>query len=228
MTEKESVRREWQSRLAAGTAAAGWGRAAELLRRQPLYRNAATVFVAPGEPLRQARINCLADGKNLVMPAPSLREGFYLLPARTISFKDIAAAVTYKGLPRYGRLLKNDAIGYLSVELLLTDAVAVDAEGGRLGDGRGFFDLCCALLHELAGLAENPAALAFIREEQVYGNLLPQDTWDIKMTGVITPVGTRMFGSRLQPAPVFWDQLTRDQIKRIDPLWKIRSAKKKS
>ncbi|MBW2502881.1 MAG: hypothetical protein JRD39_08075 [Deltaproteobacteria bacterium] len=228
MTEKESVRREWQSRLAAGAAAAGWGRAAELLRRQPSYQEAATVFAAPGEPLRQARINCLADGKNLVMPAPSLREGFYLLPARTISFKDIAAAVTFKGLPRYGRLLKNEAIGDLSVDLLLTDAVAVDAEGGRLGDGRGFFDLCCALLHELAGLAENPAALAFIREDQVSANLLPQDRWDIKMTGVVTPVGTRMFGSRLQPAPVFWDQLTRDQIKRIDPLWKIRSANKRS
>jgi 5-formyltetrahydrofolate cyclo-ligase len=228
MTEKESVRREWQSRLAAGKAEAGWGRAAELLRRQPAYRDAATVFAAPGKALRQARINCLADGKNLVMPAPSLREGFYLLPSRTTSFRDIAAAVTYKGLPRYGRLLKNEAIGDLSVGLLLTDATAVDAEGGRLGDGRGFFDLCCALLHALAGLAESPVALAFILEEQVSGKLLPQDKWDIKMTGAVTPVQTHKFGSRLQPAPVYWDHLTRAQIKRIDPLWKIHTARDRS
>lgn len=228
MIEKALLRSEWQSRLAAGKAAPGWGRAAELLRRQQSYRNAATVFAAPGESLRQARINCLADGKNLVMPAPSLREGFYFLPARTTSFRDIAAAVTYKGLPRYGRLLKNEAIDNLSVGLLLTDAVAVDAEGGRLGDGRGFFDLCCALLHELAGLAENPAAVAFILEEQVSGTLLPQDRWDIKMTGAVTPLRTHFFCSRLQPVPVLWDQLTLDQVKRIDPLWKIHSARNKN
>ena len=224
MTEKESLRREWQSRFAAVKAGNGWGRAAELLRRQPSYQEAATIFAAPGKPLRQARINCLADGKNLLMPSPSLREGFYLLPARGTSFRDIAAAVTYKGLPRYGHLLKNEAIGSLAVNLLLTDAVAVDVAGGRLGDGRGYFDLCCALLHELSGLAENTTALAFILEEQISENLLPQDRWDIKMTGAVTPVQAHTFGSRLQPAPVFWEQLSRDQIKRIDPLWKIHTA----
>lgn len=221
MTDKESARTAWRSSLTANTVAPQWGKAAEKLRGRPEYRNAATIFATPDESLHQARINCLADGKNLVMPAPSIRAGFFLLPAHSVAFRDISAAVTYKGLEKHGKLLKISAIPGLAVGLLLTGSLAVDVAGRRLGDGNGFFDLCCALLQELGGLQQNWAVLTFILEEQISRDMLPEDMWDIKMTGAITPSSMHAFDPPLQKPRIFWDMLPKDRIKRIDPLWKI-------
>jgi 5-formyltetrahydrofolate cyclo-ligase len=228
MTGKESARLVWRSLQAGNTVVPHWGKAAEKLRAHQLYRDATTVFATPGKSLHQARINCLVDGKSLIMPAPSIREGFFLLPARTIPFKHLSAAVTYKGLSKHGKLLKNDAISGLSVELLLADSMAIDLEGGRIGDGSGFFDLCCALLYELGSLQQNPTVLTFVLEEQISRDQLPQDTWDVKMTGAITPAKTHAFGKQLQKPQIYWDSLPQDRIKRIDPLWKIYSTRLKT
>jgi 5-formyltetrahydrofolate cyclo-ligase len=225
MTDKESVRSAWRRALAINSVAPQWGRAAEKLRVLQAYRDAATVFATPDESLHQARINCLVDGKNLVMPAPSIREGFFLLPARSIPFKDLSVSVTYKGFEKHGQLLKTTALPELSVALLLTDSLAVDPAGGRLGDGNGFFDLCCGLLHESRCLQQDWTAWTIIREEQISRDLLPQETWDIKMSGAITPAGIHAFDPPLQKPQIFWDALPQDRIKRIDPLWKLYSAR---
>ena len=227
MTEKEAIRSAWMETLAENTAVEQWGRAAQKLRSLPEYRATNTVFAAPDRSLHQARINCLADGKNLVMPGPSIREGFFLLPARSIAFRDIPAAVTYKGLTEKGQLLKSTDIAGLSVGLLLTDSLAVDRNGGRIGDGSGFFDLCCALLQELGGLRQEWSAMTFIREEHLSPDLLPQDEWDITMAGAITQAIIHTFDQHPQRPGIFWDALSKDRIKRIDPLWKLYSAKQK-
>ena len=198
-----------------------WGKAAEKLRGLEPYRNAETVFATPHDSLHQARINCLADGKNLLMPAPSLRDGFFILAKRSIPFKDIPLAATYKGLEQHGQLLKGDSMSKLSVGLLLTDSLAVDTSGGRIGDGNGFFDLCCALLQELDGLEHNADILTFIQEEQISREMLPQDKWDVKMTGAVTSQQILHFEPSDQKPKLFWDELPKDRIKRIDPLWKL-------
>jgi len=228
MTDKNAVRAIWQQRLTENDTIPRWGQAAEKLRGLRRYRKAATVFAAPDETLHQARINCLVDGKNLVMPAPSIREGFFLLPARSVPFTEIATAVTYKGLEKKGHLLKRAAIAALSVELLLTGSLAVDLEGGRLGSGNGFFDLCCALLHELGGLPHDWAALTFIQEEQMSQNRVPQELWDIKLSGAVTPAGVHAFDPPEQKPRIFWDALTHDRIKRINLLWKLYSERLKA
>jgi 5-formyltetrahydrofolate cyclo-ligase len=225
MTAKESIRSSWHRTLAENISAPQWGKAAEKLRGMREYHDAATVFATPGESLHQARINCLIDGKNLVMPGPSIREGFFLLPARSVSFKNFSAATTYRGLEKHGQLLKSDAMEKLSLGLLLTGSLAVDQEGGRIGDGKGFFDLCCALLQEFGALGRNWTALTFIREEQISLDLLPQDRWDIKMSGAVTPQRIHVFNPPCRKPAIFWDELSRDRLKRIDPLWKIYSAK---
>jgi 5-formyltetrahydrofolate cyclo-ligase len=221
MRDKDSTRSAWRNTFATNTAAPQWGKAAEKLRTLRQYQDAATIFATPGEPLHQARINCLVDGKNLIMPAPSIREGFFLLTAHTVPFKDLAVAATYKGLGKHGKLLKNDAVSGISVGLLLTDSLAIDLEGGRIGDGNGFFDLCGALLQELDALQQDWTALTIIREEQISGDPLPQDTWDIKISGAITPLMIHTIETPLQKPQISWDVLLKDRIKRIDPLWKL-------
>lgn len=220
MTDKESCRSVWQQTLAVDTVPQ-WGKAAEKLRNLPVYREAVTVFAAPDESLLQVRINCLVDGKNLVMPAPSIRAGFYLLPARTVPFRDIPLAVTYKGLTQNGLLLKSGTSLDSSVGLLLTDSLAVDHAGGRLGDGQGFFDLCGALLAELKLLQSGCPAYTVIGEKQLTEETLPQDKWDIKMTGAITPTGVVLFDPAPRKPQIFWDMLTPARIKKISPLWKF-------
>jgi len=221
MEQKESVRAKWHRILADIQSAPHWGKLAEKLRGLRPYRVAATVFATPHESLHQARINCLVDGKSLLMPGPSIREGFFLLAARSIPFKDISIAVTYKGLEKYGQSLKGNSISKLSVGLLLTDSLAVDRTGGRIADGYGFFDLCCTLLQELDGLEDDADILTFIQDEQISQEILPQDKWDIKMTGAITPGQVLRFESSDPKPQIIWDALPHDRIKRIDPLWKL-------
>lgn len=228
MTEKESVRSQWRERLAKKNALIRWGHAAEKLRRMERYRKAATIFATPDESLYQARINCLSDGKNLVMPAPSLRDGFFLLPARSVPFTEISAAVTYKGLEKRGHLLKSSAISRLSVRLLLTGSLTVDLAGGRLGSGNGFFDLSCALLQELGGLQHDWFALTFIQEMQISQEKLPQEKWDIKISGAITPAGIHDLYPQEQKPRIFWEVLQENRIKRIDPLWQLYSERLKA
>jgi 5-formyltetrahydrofolate cyclo-ligase len=221
MTDKKSVRSAWLKKKWDKPIESQWGKAAQKLRSLQIYRDAATLFATPDRSLHQTRINCLVDGKNLIMPAPSIREGFYLLPARSIAFKNLPFAVTFKGLLKHGQLLKTPDINKLSVALLLTGSVAVDREGGRIGDGNGFFDLCCALFQEFGGLHRDWSALTIVAEEQVSTETLPQNPWDIKMRAAITQSSVHIFGQSPQNPQIFWDILSRDRIKRIDPLWKL-------
>lgn len=220
MDTKEAVRSEWQKML-ADKQGGQWSRVAEKLRGLASYRNAVTVFATPHESLFQARVNCLADGKNLLMPGPSLRDGFFLLTARSVPFKDLSAAVTYKGLKNHALRLKENSLSEHPVDMLLVDSLAVDPEGGRIGKGDGLFDLSCALLHELGGLRQNAAVLTFILEEQIAPESLPQDKWDIQMNFAVTPGGVRKFAAPTRKPQIFWDMLSMDRIKRIDPLWKL-------
>ena len=225
MKQKKIVRAEWRSKLAEKNFSPYWGKTAEKLRKLGAYRDAATVFATPHESLHQARINCLADGKNLLMPGPGIREGFFLMKARSVPFKKISLAVTFKGLEKYGLPLKDFHISELPVDLLLTDSLAIDRTGGRLGDGYGFFDLCCALLKALNGVRHDADILTFIQEEQISQEILPQETWDVKMTGAITPQQALHFEPSTQKIKIFWDSLPHDRIKRIDPLWKLFQKK---
>jgi 5-formyltetrahydrofolate cyclo-ligase len=226
MEQKKSVRTDWHRKLARKLSTPLWGKVAEKLRGLQSYRDAATVFATPHESLYQTRINCLIDGKNLLMPGPSIREGFFLLEARSIPFKDLSVAVTYKGLKKYGQLLKGNSISQIGVSLLLTDSLVVDRTGGRIGDGYGFFDLSCALLQELDGLKDDTGILTLLQEEQISGEMLPQDKWDIKMTGVITPNQILQFEPSGRQPEIFWGALPHDRIKRINSLWKLFNKRK--
>jgi 5-formyltetrahydrofolate cyclo-ligase len=220
MKNKESVRSEWQAKL-ADLKHEHRGKTAEKLRSLQTYREAVTVFATPHDSLHQARINCLADGKDLLMPGPSIREGFFLLQARSTPFKNISVAVTYKGLEKFGQQLNEISIAQLSPGLLLTDSLAVDCDGGRIGDGYGYFDLCCALLHKLAGLNRDAEIITFIEEDQISRDSLPQDSWDVRLSRAITPTRILQFEPSGQEPQIFWDDIPHDRIKRINPLFKL-------
>jgi len=222
MIEKESIRQEWLARLGKQSdKPAHWGKAAENLRKLQPYRNASTVFVTPDASLQQMRINCLLDGKDLIMPGPSLRNGFYLLKAHTIPFSELSTAVTYKGLEKSGQLVRHEKIKTHRINLMLADAITVDRRGTRLGDGNGFVDLSYGILSETGAIKQGTTILAVVSEDQVTDDKLPTEKWDVKVNGAITPTGLIEFDVDQIEGKIYWDALPQERIKKISPLWKL-------
>lgn len=69
------------------------------------------------------------------------------------------------------------------VDLMIVPAAAVDAEGTRLGWGRGCFD------RTIASLANRPPVFAVTYDSEVVDSL-PRELHDQPVTGVVTPTRT--------------------------------------
>jgi 5-formyltetrahydrofolate cyclo-ligase len=199
------------------------GRLAENLRRSQDYRQCKQIFLDPSLLLRQARVNALLDGKELIMPAAGLKDGFYLLKPFRIPFKKLLAAVTYIGLPRYGEKLAPGDISSLAISLFVAESLAVDRQGGRLGDGQGFFDLAVALLGEKGGAASNFQAFGAIDDSARIIEDIPVDRWDVRCAKLLTPEGIIELGEFTPELEIYWDELPIERIKRISPLRQLRN-----
>ncbi|MFA7383721.1 MAG: 5-formyltetrahydrofolate cyclo-ligase [Desulfurivibrionaceae bacterium] len=217
MITKEAVRASFSD--AEGKAS---GKAAELVRRLAGYQEAKRIFVGPTARLQQVRINALTDGKELLVPAPGLKDGFYLLKPYEIPFKHLSYAVGYKGLVQYGRKVATEELCRVPVGLLLTDCLAVDPAGYFVGEGKGFVDLAVAILAELHGLALDAEAYALGEQGQMLAQEIEREAWDIRLNGFITTAGIALHnpgghaGSR-----ILWDLLPPQRIRKITPLWKL-------
>lgn len=223
MISKEEVRTEFLD-MPEGKAS---GKSAELVRRLESYREAKRIFVGPTARLQQVRINALTDGKELLVPAPGLKEGFYLLAPYEIPFKDLAYAVGYKGLAQYGRKVAVEELCQAPVGLLITDCLAVDPAGYFVGEGKGFFDLAVAILAELHGLAPEAEAYGLGEKEQLLDREIEHDAWDIRLNGFITPEGiARRSSGGYADQGVLWDMLPPKRIRKITPLWKLNMQNK--
>ncbi len=211
---KEQWRQEYQDEAPVD----GAGKVAEAVRRLEGYRQCRHIFVSPAPALAQIRINALLDGKELIVPGPGLKEGFYVLRPLQVPFAKLSLAVSLKGLPMHGTLLRHQELAQFAIEVLITEALAVDTHGNRLGDGSGFFDLACAVLNQCRAVVEAPLILAAGVVPQP--ETLPVDPWDVRMHALIGPQGGRFFmPGTLLPA-IDWQQLSRQRIKKMTPLWK--------
>ncbi len=199
-----------------------FGKSAELVRRLEGYREAKRIFVGPTARLQQVRINALTDGKELLVPAPGLKEGFYLLVPYEIPFKHLSYAVGYKGLVQYGRRIAVEELCQGPVGLLVTDCLAVDPAGYFVGEGMGFFDLAVAILAELHGLTPEAEAYALGEQEQILDQEIERGAWDIRLNGFITPDGIALHNpGGHADQKILWDMLPPKRIRKITPLWKL-------
>lgn len=89
------------------------------------------------------------------------------------------------GIPEArGELLSPLAVN--DVELMLIPASAVDANGVRLGWGRGYFD------KTLGSMDHKPPVFAIVFDDEVVDSL-PDDLHDQPVNGVVTPAGIQWF-----------------------------------
>lgn len=198
------------------------GRLAERLRREPAYRRARQVFASPAPILAQIRINILLDNKTLIMPSGALKEGFFRILPFTVPFPELSQAVTLRNLAQYGERLRGEELAGLGIDLMVTDALAVDNAGGLLGDGQGFFDLAAALLSVYGALAETVTILAVPGPGQMAAGQLALDPWDVHIDAAILAEEVVVFpGKRTGIPAINWAVLPLDLVRRIDPLWKL-------
>lgn len=201
------------------------GKLAENLRRSTDYRQCQQIFVDPSLLLRQVRVNALLDGKELIMPGAGLKEGFYLLKPYQIPFKSLIMGVTYTGLERYGCRLTAGDISALDITLLLGESFAVDRQGGRLGDGQGFFDLAVALLGELDGLAPDCQVIGAIDDPAKVVGHVPREAWDVRCAKILTADGLEELAGAGSIPKIFWDDIPAERIKRISPLRRLLASR---
>ncbi|MDD5759076.1 MAG: 5-formyltetrahydrofolate cyclo-ligase [Desulfobulbaceae bacterium] len=213
-----ATKEEWRQKYQEMPPLANPGKIAEAVRRLDAYRQCRQIFVSPAADLAQIRINALLDGKELIMPGPGLKEGFYLFHPYVIPFAKLAFAVSLKGLPIHGTLLRHPELSKLSISLLITEALAVDRSGHRLGDGSGFFDLACAILKQCGALTKATTILAVGTTPETAE--LPIDPWDVTVHGLIGAQGEFLFSSGGDLPKIDWQQLPKQRIKKVTPLWK--------
>lgn len=199
-----------------------WQLIAQLLRQMPEYRLAKRVFIAPAPHLRQARINCLADGKDLVMPSAGLKEGFLLLRPEDVPFPKRQFAVTLKGVGTWGRCLRQDELAGLRIGIVVADGLAVDDRGVRLGRGDGVVDLTFAILSSAGALASERLVVVVPELEESVTEGLPQDSWDIMADALLTGNGVKIFDGQPSTAgDIVWSALEKRQIRRMTPLFHL-------
>jgi 5-formyltetrahydrofolate cyclo-ligase len=202
----------------------GQNRAAERLRRWPQYRGARCLMVVPDEALLQVRANAIGDGKRLIVATPNLKDGFYLLDARGIPSGRWMRAVRPSGVQEHGRRLttSRDAVG--TIDLLITGAVAVDLRGGRIGKGRGFFDLEYGILRQIGCIGPETPVVGVVHDSQILDRV-PTEEGDVSLDWIVTP--ERILpcqGGEPKPEGIPWGRLTDREIRQMRPLQELRGG----
>jgi 5-formyltetrahydrofolate cyclo-ligase len=204
------------------------GKAAEQVRRIPGYKQVKRIFVAPDPALSQVRINCLVDGKELIMPSAALKAGFFLLTPFSIPFRDLGFAVSLKGVAKHGkRMVMTDLLGQ-NIDLCIGQGFAANKQGDVLGDGMGFFDLSYGILSEWGCVGENTVTCITTGEEQVLSSSIPKAPWDVQADYIVTDneiIETEAVGQKRSPGQIFWEFLSDKRIRKITPLWQLKQQK---
>ncbi len=197
-----------------------WGKAAEKLRRLPVYKSARIIMASPALALRQVRINILADRKRLVMPTAGVQKGFVRVDPEGIPLaKRVFAAQMDPRNPfaakiPYGKPLKHP------IDLILTEALGVAEDGSRIGEGEGHLDLQYAILLSMGWLSPTVQIAAVVEEQQIHPTALPMEPTDVAVHWIVTP--QRAFQTSLTgtPAPdILWERLSPKQVRRNDALF---------
>jgi 5-formyltetrahydrofolate cyclo-ligase len=123
----------------------GSDEAANLARTLPEWKKAKVIFANPDYAQKKIREFALKEGKILIMASPRLRFGFLLIDPQKAKGKEEVAS-TIKGAFRYGQSAGSPAAGGIGKnmprpDLIMTDCVAVDSLGWRLGKGGGYGDI---------------------------------------------------------------------------------------
>jgi 5-formyltetrahydrofolate cyclo-ligase len=167
---------------------AGAAQAAEHMTKLPEWQRATVLKCNPDYAQMPVRKAALRAGKLIYMAVPRLAgdKPFIELDPRRLAGKETQAA-TIAGAEKLGRRVSPDEMR--PIDAVVCGAVAVSANGSRLGKGGGFSDLELAIVSELGLVSSDTAVLTTVHELQVLDEPIPMLPHDIVLTHFATPEG---------------------------------------
>ncbi|MGP3667490.1 MAG: 5-formyltetrahydrofolate cyclo-ligase [Candidatus Bathyarchaeota archaeon] len=158
----------------------GSDKAAMLVRKLNVWKNAKVVFSNPDYAQKKVREFALKDGKSLITATPELKHGFLLVKPEDVKGLEDKAS-TIRGLFTYGLTINLENMP--KPDLIVTGCVAVDEEGFRLGKGGGYGDREIGIIHEKFGYVP---VITTVHELQIVKKL-PREKHDTKVDFIVTP-----------------------------------------
>ena len=191
----------------------GAERAANLLCNSSEYKRASVDKVNPDSPQRIVRLNCLKDGKILIMPTPRIREGFLVLYPDKIPRRDLSKAATIAGAFKFGEKIHPSKLP--DIDLIVIGSVAVTREGDRIGKGEGYAEIEYAILRAFGKVSEDTPIQTTVHRFQIV-DYIPREPFDVTVDTIFTPE-ERMdtTGDRNRPKGIIWSLISRDKVEEI-------------
>lgn len=149
--------------------------------------------------LLQVRVNALGDGKTLLAATPGLKQGLVRITPQMLAIPLRSRLLRGGSLVQAGKPLRPPADRLGKAELLVAPALAVDARGLLLGDGRGLTDLLHALLVSQGVLTPQTPVVVLVDSRQLSADEFPAQPWDLGADLAVTPEEVRRFAPPLRP-----------------------------
>ena len=201
--DKESIRQELWARFAElwpelaqpdrPPKFPAMGKAAERLRRTREYQAAHTLVIMPDPVLLQIRINALFDNKTLICATPGLKHGVVRIEPKDIPVALRRPSLGGNALAGHGRVLRFPKAKTGKAELMVVPCLGLDPKGFTLGDGRGLNDLAYAMFRMLGTLQAQTPVAVILDDEQILGEELPKEAWDLQVNLAVGPQSVTRF-----------------------------------
>jgi 5-formyltetrahydrofolate cyclo-ligase len=186
----------------------GAEQAATLLAGQPEWKSAHTVKANPDAPQLPVRRQARADGKELFIAVPRLRD--------QKPFVLVAGDPTIKRALAEGRPV---AVADMpQIELVVCGTVAVNRQGVRVGKGGGYSDLEFALLVESGIVGEETTIATTVHALQLLDQELPETEHDFRVDLIVTQDDVIRTPGGNRPSGILWGHLDEEKIDAIPVL----------
>ena len=204
----------------------GSDRCNERIRALPEYQGARTIFITPDNNLEALRAQALDDAKELIVCTPEIRRGFLLLQPGRVPREQRELAATLDAQERFGApLTLQELRAHRPIDLVLTGAAAVTAEGVHFGKGHGYLDLEWGLLRELRLVGDATPVVVSVHDCQVINERVPYASFDCTVDVIVTPQGVLRCAPRLpKPIGIQWTRVTRQRVESVTYLRELAQA----
>lgn len=184
-------------------------------------------FVVPDGAAQAARESLLARGCRLVVSTFCMRRGFRLLDPAAIDPRDFAFAATLDGVERFGRDIAIAGIADLGqMDLVLTGAAAVSANGARFGRSYQYFDIEWGLLAELGVARERTPVAVIVHDVQVTPDRVAPMPREAVPDLIATPSRLiRVEGRPRRPTAVHWAGIDPEDLEQMPALVDLLRAR---
>lgn len=201
--------------------------AAGKLAELPEFLTANFVKVNPDTPQKQVRFLVLSAGKQMIVPQPRLRTGFFsLLNPLELSQETILEACSPRGSANHSRPI--GLFDKIKVDLIVVGSVAVDPKtGARLGKGEGFAELEYGMLRWMGAINDSTPIVTTVRDEQLVDDIPTEKMLihDVPVDIICTPTQVIRIQNSPIPKPqgIYWDKLSPEKLSQVKVLRELKA-----